>query len=89
MATEKVNVTFPKDTLAKLRRFIPAGERSHVIAEATAQYLEGVAQQAVFRQVAGLWRSRVGLRTQVDVNRALKRLRGSTPRRLERLADRG
>jgi metal-responsive CopG/Arc/MetJ family transcriptional regulator len=86
---EKVNVTLPKETLAKLRRFIPAGERSHVIAEATAQYLEGVTQQAAIRQTAGLWKDRVSLRSQADVNRALKRLRGSTRRRLKRLASRG
>ena len=89
MAVEKVNVTFPKETLAKLRRFVPLGGRSHVIAEATAQYLEGLTQKAMFRQVAGLWKSRVGLRRQEDVNRLLRRLRGSTPRRLKRLAGSG
>jgi len=89
MAVEKVNVTLPQETLAKLRRFVPVGKRSLVIAEATAQYVEGLAQKSMFRQVAGLWRTRAHFRTQADVNRALKRLRGSTSHRLERLADRG
>ena len=89
MATEKVNVTLPKETVEKLRRFVPAGERSHVIAEATAQYLEWLTQKAVFHKVAGLWKDRVQLRTQTDVNRTLKQLRGSTQRRLKRLGGRG
>lgn len=89
MAVEKVNVTLPKETVEKLRRFVPAGERSHVIAEATAQYLEGLTQKAALHKVAGLWKDRVQLRTQVDVNRTLKRLRGSTQRRLRRLSGRG
>lgn len=41
-------------------------------------------QKATFRHIAGLWKGRVQLRTQADVNRALKRLRGSTQRRLRR-----
>ena len=89
MAVEKVNVTLPKETLAKLRRFVPAGERSHVIAEATAQYLEGLTQKAALRHVAGLWSDRRRLRTQADVNRWLAGRRGSTERRLRRLAGRG
>lgn len=89
MAVEKINVTLPTETVIKLRRFVPAGERSHVIAEATAHYLEGMTQKATFRHVAGLWKDRVQWRTQADVNRALKRLRGSTPRRLRRLVGRG
>ncbi len=89
MAVEKVNVTLPKETVAKLRRFVPAGERSHVIAEATAQYLEGLTQKAVLHQVAGLWKDRFKLRTQADVNRLLKRLRGSTQHRVRRLVGRG
>jgi hypothetical protein len=86
---EKINVTLPKDTVDKLRRLIPPGERSHVIAEATAHYLAGVTQKAVLRRVAGLWGDRARLRTQADVNRLLKRLRGSTRQRLRRLAGRG
>lgn len=86
MAVEKVNVTLPKETLVKLRQFVPAGERSRVIAEATAQYLESLTQKIALRHVAGLWKDRVELRTQANVNRALKRLRGSTRRRLKHLA---
>ncbi|MBI4598379.1 MAG: hypothetical protein HY737_08280 [Candidatus Omnitrophica bacterium] len=89
MAVEKINVTFPKETLAQLRRLIPPGERSHIIAEATAHYLADVTQKATLRQVAGLWKDRAQLRTQTDVNRELKRLRGSTARRLKRLGRRG
>ena len=89
MAVEKVNVTLPKETLEKLRRFIPAGERSHVIAEATAQYLESFTQRRALRQVAGLWKDRVQLRTQIDVNRVLRHLRGSTRQRLRRLDQSG
>ena len=89
MPVEKVNVTFPKETLARLRRFVPPGERSHVIAEATAQYLESLTQKAVFHRVAGLWKDRVRLRTQTDIKQVLKRLRGSTQRRLRRLSSRG
>ena len=89
MATEKVNVTLPKETVEKLRRFVPAGERSHVIAEATAQYLEWLTQKAVFHKVAGLWKDRAQLRTQTDVNRTLRQLRGSTQRRLKRLGGHG
>lgn len=85
MPVEKVNVTLPSETLARLRRFVPAGERSRVIAEATARYLEALTQKAAFRQVAGLWKDRQALRTQQDVNRWLHRLRGSTTRRLKRL----
>ena len=89
MEVEKVNVTLPKDTLAKLRRFVPMGRRSHVIAEATARYLEGLTQKAALHQAAGLWRNRASLRTQADVNRLLKRVRGSTDARLKRLGGRG
>lgn len=85
-AVEKVNVTLPKETLAKLRRFVPAGERSHVIAEATAQYLEGFTQKTALHQAAGLWKDRADLRTHADVRRLLKRVRGSTQRRLRRLS---
>ena len=88
MAVEKINVTLPEETVAKLRRFIPAGERSHVIATATAQYLETLTQKVALRQAAGLWKDRVQLRTQADVNRRLWRLRGSTQRRLKRLGGR-
>ena len=89
MAVEKVNVTLPRDTMEKLRRLIPLGERSHVIAQATAQYLEQLTQKKMLRQVTGLWKSRTELRTQDDVNRWLKRVRGSTPHRLKRLAQHG
>lgn len=89
MAVEKVNVTLPKETVEKLRRFVPAGERSRVIAEATVRYLDGLTQKAVLRRVAGLWKDRIQMRTQADVNRALKRLRGSTRHRLRRLTTRG
>ncbi len=89
MGVEKVNVTLPKETLAKLRRFIPAGERSHVIAQATDQYLEGLIQKSVLRKVSGLWKDRRHLRTQSDVNRTLKRLRGSTQIRLKGLVKSG
>ncbi|MBI3320162.1 MAG: hypothetical protein HYZ89_06210 [Candidatus Omnitrophica bacterium] len=88
MAVEKINVTLPSETVTKLRRLVPRGERSHVIAEATARYVEELTQKTIFRQVAGLWKNR-RLRTQADVNRFLKRLRGSTPDRLRRLVDRG
>ena len=53
MAVEKINVTLPEETVAKLRRFIPAGERGHVIAKATAQYLETLTQKVALRQAAG------------------------------------
>lgn len=86
---EKVNVTLPKETVIKLRRFVPAGERSHIIAQATAQYLDTLTQKAVFRQVAGLWKDRARLRTQADVNAFLRRMRGSTQRRLRRLTTHG
>ena len=86
---EKINVTLPRETVIKLRRFVPAGERSHIIAQATAQYLDSLTQKAVLRRVAGLWKDRTQLRHQADVNRFLKRVRGSTRRRLQRLANRG
>lgn len=89
MGVEKVNVTLPKETLAKLRRFVPAGERSQVIARATNQYLESLMQKNVLRKISGLWKGRSHLRTQSDVNRALKRLRGSTQARLRGLVSRG
>lgn len=89
MDVEKVNVTLPKETLAKLRRFVPRGRRSHVIAEATAQYLAELTQKAALRRVAGLWRDRTALHGQTDVNRMLRRLRGSTRARLKRLSSRG
>lgn len=85
MAVEKVNVTLPSETVARLRRLVPPGERSHVIAEATTRYIEELTQKTTMRQVAGLWKDR-RLRTQGDVNRFLKRLRGSTQQRLTRLA---
>ena len=86
---EKVNVTLPKETLMKLRRFVPVGKRSHVIAQATAQYLEAMTQKAALHQVAGLWKDRPRLATPTGVNRFLRRLRGSTRRRLKRLATHG
>ncbi len=89
MKVEKINVTLPEDTVEKLRRFVPAGQRSHVIAEATAQYLEGLTQKAALHQAAGLWRNRTRLHTQADVNRLLKQVRGSTQARLKRLGARG
>lgn len=89
MAVEKVNVTLPQETMEKLRRLIPSGERSHVIAQATAQYLEQLTQKNMLRQVTGLWKHRTELRTQDDVNRWLKRVRGSTHHRLKRLAQHG
>ncbi len=89
MAVEKVNVTLPQETMEKLRRLIPSGERSHVIAQATAQYLEQLTQKKMLRQVTGLWKHRTELRTQDDVNRWLKRVRGSTQPRLKRLAQHG
>lgn len=89
MKVEKINVTLPEDTVEKLRRFVPAGQRSHVIAEATAHYLERLTQKAALHQAAGLWRNRTHLRTQADVNRFLKRVRGSTQARLKRLGAHG
>ena len=89
MGVEKVNVTLPKETLLKLRRFVPAGERSQVIAQATNQYLEGLIQKSILRKVSGLWRDRTSLRTQTDVNRALKKIRGSTESRLKGLGKGG
>lgn len=87
MAVEKVNITMPKEILEQLRRLVPTGERSHAIAEATARYVEALAQKAAFRNAAGLWKDRTDIRTQADVNRMLKALRGSTRHRLKRLAD--
>lgn len=89
MKVEKINVTLPEDTVEKLRRFVPAGQRSHVIAEATTRYLDGLTQKAALHQAAGLWRNRTTLRTQTEINRVLKRVRGSTDARLKRLSGRG
>ena len=89
MAVEKINVTLPTETVLKLRRLIPVRQRSRVIAEATAHYLEALTQKTAFRQVAGLWKDRISLRSQADVNRLLRTLRGSTHRRLTRLSHRG
>ena len=36
MKVEKINVTLPRETVERLRRFVRAGQCSHVIAEATA-----------------------------------------------------
>jgi len=88
MAVEKINVTLPRETVARLRRLVPSGERSHVIAEATDRYVEELTQKAALRQVAGLWKGR-RFRTQSHVNHFLKRLRGSTQQRLTRLVERG
>lgn len=82
MAVEKVNVTIPKETMDRLRRLVPAGERSRVIAAATQQFLDEMLQQETLRKVAGLWKDRRDLQSQSDVNRMLQRIRGSTRRRL-------
>lgn len=39
-------------------------------------------QDAMLRRVVGLWKDRAWLRTQADVDRFLKRLRGSMRQRL-------
>jgi hypothetical protein len=78
MAVEKLNVTFPKDTVEKLRHLIPAGERSHVIAEAVEEKLRVLACRRALRLAAGAWSTRhhADLRSQADINRYLGRLRG-------------
>ena len=89
MSVEKLSVTLPKETLDKLRRFVPIGQRSQVIARATNQYLESLIQKSVLRKVSGLWKDRTHLQTQADINRALKQQRGSPQARLKGLVNHG
>ena len=83
--TEKMNFSLPKDLVQKLRQYVPAGERSHVIAEATNCYLTILAQKHALKRVAGLWQNRKHLQTEVDVRHYLHQLRGSTAKRQSRL----
>lgn len=85
MEKVKTQVIFPEELLKRLDRVIKKRERSDFVVEAVEEKLKSLNLQTALKHVAGLWKDRKDLRTDADVRRHLKSLRGSNAVREKRL----
>lgn len=53
---EKISVSFPKDLLEEIRRFVPSMHRSRIIVEGTSRMIAFFKQQKALKEAAGIWK---------------------------------
>ena len=82
--SERINVRFPKELMADLRRHVPPRKRSQLIVAGTAMALAELKRKQALEAGAGAWSdvTHPDLQSQDDVNRYLTELRSSTDKRL-------
>jgi len=85
MEKVKTQVIFPEELLKRLDRVIKKRERSDFVVEAVEEKLKSLNLQTALKRVAGLWKDRKDLKTDLGVRRYLKTLRGSNAAMEKRL----
>lgn len=90
MPRQRINVVFPRPLLDDLRRYVPARQRSRVVAEATAERLQRIKLLAVLDGLAkeSAWKEEdhPEMKTPEDVDHWVEGLRQSwqrSPQELE------
>lgn len=85
MTKVKTQIIFPEDTLKKLDRVVKKRGRSNFVVEAVEERLKGIKLQNALKVAAGLWKDREDMKTDKDIKKYLKSLRGSDAAREKRL----
>lgn len=85
MTKVKTQIIFPEDTLKKLDRVVKKRERSNFVVEAVEERLKGIKLQNALKVASGLWKDREDMKTDKDIKKYLKSLRGSDAAREKRL----
>ena len=57
-AMEKISVSFPKELLEEVRKFVPLRQRSRIIAEGTSRMIALFKQQGAAKKAAGIWKEK-------------------------------
>jgi metal-responsive CopG/Arc/MetJ family transcriptional regulator len=74
---EKISVSFPKELLEEVRRFVPPRQRSQIIAEGTSRMIALFKQQKAAKEAAGLWKEKDHPELAEGVDLYLRNLRAS------------
>lgn len=77
MTSIKTQVVFPDDLLEALDAIVQKRERSDFVVQAVREKLQRLKLQEMLRQTAGIWKDHPEFRTDRDVRKYLKRLRGA------------
>lgn len=85
MRTIKTQVVFPEELLAELDRSVKARERSGFVVQAVEEKLQRLRLEQALNDAAGIWKDRSDMKTDAQVRKYLKRLRGADTRRSRRL----
>ena len=83
----RLNISFPPEVLEELKKFVPSGERSQLIVQATQQELKKRKLLLALKKAAGAWKdeNHPELKTVDDIHRWLDQLRAPTEERLSEL----
>lgn len=85
MITVKTQIVFPQDVLQELDRVVKERQRSDFVVGAVREKLQRLRLEESLEHAGGLWRDRPDMKTDAQVRKYLKRLRGADTRRQKRL----
>ena len=85
MRTVKTQIVFPEDLLGELDRVVKERHRSDFVTEAVQEKLQRLRLQKSLEAVGGIWKDRSDLKTDAQVRKYLKQIRGADTRRQNRL----
>ena len=85
MITIKTQIVFPVTILEELDRAVKTRERSDFVVHAVEEKLQRLRLERGLEQAAGIWKDRADMRTDAQVRKYLKHLRGADTRRNKRL----
>lgn len=74
---EKISVSFPKDLLEEIRKFVPSRQRSRIIVEGTLRMIALFKQQEATKKAAGLWKKKDHPELSSGVDSYVRSLRSS------------
>lgn len=85
MRTVKTQIVFPEDLLEELDRAVKKRERSDFVIQAVEDKLQKLRLEQALQRASGIWKHRKDMRTDGQVRKYLKQLRGADTRRKRRL----
>jgi Arc/MetJ-type ribon-helix-helix transcriptional regulator len=85
MPTVKTQIVFPEELLQELDRHVKERQRSDFVVEAVQEKLQRLRLEESLSRAGGLWKDRSDMKTDSQVNKYLKRLRGADTRRQSRM----
>jgi hypothetical protein len=85
MRTIKTQIVFPEDLLQELDQIVKERQRSEFVVEAVQDKLQRLRLEKSLEIASGLWKDRSDMKTDTQVRKYLKRIRGADTRRQNRL----